>query len=170
MSAKTKVIQQLLTLLGFSAVATSCEFVGAPEYGCPSADYVFNVEVKDVATDTPIKGIRVGAVNRYKQQVYNPVTGAYEPTGVIVADTLSASYTSNSGKATIKYTGFPTNNHEIVAVDVDGDKNGGTFAPASVELFISHDDYEDGDDNWHEGTATTDVTIKLSRQEPQSEE
>lgn len=52
-----KFVRWIMALLGFSAVANSCD---APAmYGCPSADYNFDIEVLNAEDDSPITGIRV---------------------------------------------------------------------------------------------------------------
>ena len=120
-------------------------------YGTPSANYVLNVEVRNVENNYPINGIRVSVIRRYDD--------ASQP------DTLHRKKTDEDGLAKLQFRNFPTNTHEIVAEDVDGSENGGTFSSASTEIVFTASDYEGEKDFWFQGTATKDVTIKLSKTE-----
>jgi len=159
MSTKTKVIQQLLTLLGFSAVATSCEFVEAAEYGCPSADYVFNVDVKDADTDAPIRGMRVSVIQRHTR--YNPSTQSEQ----VVIDTLGVAETNAEGRAFVNLERvWPDSTHEVAADDLDGDANGGHYSTVSTEVVTEKDDYENPG-SWYSGKATHNVTLRTTKQQ-----
>lgn len=154
---KSKLALKLLSLLGFSSIATACDddfnhFTPQPPmYGTPSANYVLNVEVRNVENNYPINGIRVSVIRRYDD--------ASQP------DTLYRKKTDEDGLAKLQFRNFPTNTHEIVAEDVDGSENGGTFSSASTEIVFTASDYEGEKDFWFQGTATKDVTIKLSKKE-----
>lgn len=162
-----KFVRWILGILGFSTAATSCELIEdvvlAPAmYGCPSADYVFNVEIEDMEGDTPINGVRVSVVERGQRQYWNSELGIdyYEP----YIDTLAVGVTAQDGKVMLKYNGFPRDKHEIVADDVDGAENGGNYASASVEVLVEKEDYKNpGNNGWYSGTATSDVTLRLSK-------
>lgn len=163
----SKFVKWLLGVLGFSSVATSCDVVddifgfGAAMYGCPSADYVFNVEVEDLESGDPIEGIRVSAVERGTRERWDSETGNSYAESYI--DTLAVSTTSADGKVMLRYNTFPRNEHEIVADDVDGTENG-DYASAAVGVTIDSDDYNDeGENGWYQGTATQDVTLKLTK-------
>lgn len=163
---KSKVVKWLLGVLGFSSMTTSCDVVedifgiGVAMYGCPSADYVFNVEVEDLKTGSPVKGIRVSAVERGTRERWDSETGIYYPEDYI--DTLAVGVTSSEGSVMLKYNTFPHNEHEIVADDVDGEKNG-NYASAAVEVTVDSNDYKDeGENGWYQGTATNEVTLKLA--------
>ncbi len=165
---KNRFVKWLFGVLGFSSVATSCETIEvifrgpAVMYGCPSADYVFNVEVEDLESGNPIEGARVSAVERGTREMWDGETGTSYPENYI--DTLAVGITSAEGKVTLKYNNFPVNKHEIVADDIDGEANGGEYNSSSVELTIDSNDYEDGGENgWYKGTATNDVTLKLTK-------
>ena len=124
-------------------------------YGTPSADYVFNVDVKDVENNAPIEGIRVSVIRRY---LTNSV-----PTQI---DTLTHSLTDNEGKVTLSLNTWPESSFEIAADDIDGAENGGEFSTASTTITIDSKDYKNpGESGWFQGTATKDVTIKLSKTE-----
>lgn len=155
----SRVIRWLLGILGFAGF-TSCD-IGAEMYGCPSADYVFNVEVKDIETDSPIKGIRVSAVERGERQYWDSESNLSQYEQYI--DTLAIGTTSADGKLTLKYNSFPCNERELVADDVDGEANG-SYASASVTITFDSKDYEGkGGNGWYSGTATENVTLKLSK-------
>lgn len=166
---KTKVLQKLFALLGFSAVANSCELIDGIGgggmvcmYGCPSAYYVFNAEVSDKDSDEPIEGIRVSVLERGQRQYWDSETGmaTYEP----YCDTLAVEHTGADGKTTLHIMQFPTENHEVVFDDVDGAENGGEYASAAVKVITEDDDYkEPGENGWYSGTATHQVAVKLSK-------
>lgn len=159
MSTKTKAIQRLLTLLGFSAVATSCESMFQVMYGTPSAGYIFNVDVKDAHTNAPINGMRVSIIRR--MAYYNTETGSYDNESI---DTLAWKLTNGQGKATLSINDFPTSLHEIAADDIDGAGNGGHYSTASTEVVTEKDDYENpSKDGWFDGTATHNVTLKITK-------
>ena len=159
---KSKIALKILSLLGFSTAVASCEIViewgggGAVcMYGTPSADYVFNVDVKDVENNAPIEGIRVSVIQRY---LTNSV-----PTQI---DTLTHSLTDNEGKVTLSLNTWPESSFEIAADDIDGAENGGEFSTASTTIAIDNKDYKNpGEHGWYRGTATKNATIKLSKKE-----
>ena len=156
---KSRVVRWLMGILGFAGF-TSCD-IGAAMYGCPSADYVFNVEVKDVETDSPIGGIRVSAVERGERQYWDSESNLsqYEQ----YTYTFAVGTTSADGKLTLRYNTFPHNQHEFVADDVDGEAKG-SYASASVTINLRSSDYEGKSNNgWYSGTATEDITLKLSK-------
>lgn len=154
---KSKLLKFLMALLGFGAFS-SCgggpDMYGcpmpAPEYGCPYAEYNFDVDVVDSENDAPIEGIRVSVVQRYITNELNNV------------DTLATGLTSAEGKVRLQYGSFPTNQHELVADDVDGEANG-AFDSASVVVTTSESDYANGEGPWYEGQATEEITIKLNK-------
>jgi len=152
---KSKLLKFLMVALGFGAY-TSCDGpdmygcpMPAPEYGCPYAEYNFDVDIVDSENDAPIEGIRVSVVQRYITNELNNV------------DTLATGLTSAEGKVRLQYGSFPTNQHELVADDIDGAENG-SYDSASVVVTTNSDDYTDGE-GWYNGTATTEVTLKLNK-------
>lgn len=163
---KSKVVKWLLGVLGFSSITTSCEVVEdiirgpVAMYGCPSADYVFNVEVEDLESGNPIEGIRVSAIERGVRDRWDEAGNIYpEP----YIDTLAVGVTSAEGMVTLSHNSFPRDKHEIVADDVDGEKNG-DYASAAVEVTVDSNDYKDeGENGWYQGTAINDVTLKLAK-------
>jgi putative lipoprotein (rSAM/lipoprotein system) len=146
-----KLIRWILGILGFSTVATSCEIIdeigGGGEvcmYGCPSADYVFNVEVLDSESHAPIEGIKLDISGYSNEYEYSSVT------------------TSADGKATLRLNAFPKNSHTLLVEDVDGEENG-SYNSTSVIVSTDSNDYKNpGEYGWYEGTATHDVLIEMT--------
>lgn len=161
-----KFFKWALGVLGFSTVATSCEVIDdigrgpVAMYGCPSADYVFNVEIEDIENGRPIEGIRVSAVERGEREHWDESGNYYT---VPYIDTLAVGRTSDIGRVTLSYNVFPRDKHEIVADDIDGAENG-DYSSTSVEIDINKESYEEpGEYGWYWGTAAADVTIKLDK-------
>lgn len=166
-----KFFKWALGVLGFSTVATSCELIDdiggggmVCMYGCPSADYVFNVDVADKESNAPIEGIRVSVLDRGVREYWNEEMGTTEPKPY--CDTLAVGTTGADGKLLLNYNGFPAYSHELAFDDVDGEENGGLYASASTTLNHESDDYENpGENGWYSGTATQNVSVKLSKKE-----
>lgn len=164
---KNRFLRWIFGVLGFSTVATSCEQIEkiggggmVCMYGTPSADYVFNIDVVESKNDTPIKGIRVSAIEKIEYQYWDSETGIV--TYYTVTDTLTTATTDANGKVVLNTNTFPRDKHTIVADDVDGEANG-AFNSASIILTTDSDDYKDpGSNGWYNGTATHNVTIKLN--------
>lgn len=166
---KGKVVKWILGILGFSSVATSCDTIDniidgpVAMYGCPSADYVFNVDIVDNKSNAPIEGIRVSAISEIEHQYWDSETGmaAYET----IIDTLARGTTDANGKVVLNVNSFPRDKHTIAADDVDGAENG-NYNSSSVVLTTDNDDYKNpGNSGWYSGTATHEVTLKLSPKE-----
>ena len=106
-----RLIYILLGLLGF----TSCEhFIGAVEYGTPNVSFSLKARVVDEA-GVPIQGIEVRTEDgRYFD--YN--TGFSDYQGVI------------SGFVHL----HPSEIHNIVFEDVDGEYNGGVYETVTVNI------------------------------------
>ncbi len=152
---KSKILKFLMVTLGFGAY-TSCDGpdmygcpMPAPEYGCPYAEYLFNAEVKDGETDTPIKGIRVSVIEKHSEQF---------------TDTLAVGLTQADGKVRLQVGRMPTDKHTLVADDVDGEANGGKYNSTSTVITTDDDDYTGGSGAWDQGTAEHNVTISLSKE------
>ena len=164
---KSRVVKWLLGVLGFSSMTTSCETIEdifrgpVAMYGCPSADYVFNVDVVDSENDAPIKGIRVSAIEKREQQYWDSETG--RATYDTLIDTLARGVTDANGRVVLNTNTFPHDKHTIVADDVDGEQNG-SFHSSSVVLTTTSEDYKNPSSNgWYEGTATQNITLKLNK-------
>lgn len=150
---KSKLLKFLMAALGFAGYTAcdgpdmyGCPPVSAPEYGCPYAEYMFDIGVADSENDMPIEGIRVSAIQRIDESY---------------TDTLARGTTSAEGKVRLEFEAFPTNKHELVADDIDGADNG-SYDSASVIITTSQDEYTDGE-GWYEGSATEEITIKLNK-------
>lgn len=163
---KCKFIKWLLGILGFSSLTTSCETLGdiilqPAMYGCPSADYVINVEVEDIESGDKVEGIRVSAIDRQYRDVWDEETGRTQTE--ILTDTLARGFTSADGQITLQYTSFPREKHLIVAEDMDGEVND-NYSTVGVTVNVDNDDYKNPDNSgWYKGTATKDITIQLSK-------
>jgi putative lipoprotein (rSAM/lipoprotein system) len=161
-----KFVKWALGVLGFSAMTSSCEKIDdiigddmVCMYGCPSADYVFNIEVEDKDSGDKLEGVRVSTLRRYEVTDWgtegNPTTTQ--------VDTLARGITDKDGKLVLSYNVFPVESLEVVADDIDGQENG-DYASAAVVMKINNDDYKNpGEYGWYKGTATKDVTIKLQK-------
>lgn len=126
----------LLGMLGFSACRGDLPLM----YGCPHADYIIKGKVTN-ETDKPISGI----------EVRSPLYEGH-------ADTL---YTDKNGEFTYKRENFPNEDIPLLFSDIDGDANGGSFAPDSISVSFKGVKLEGGDGDWYEGKAEKTVTIKL---------
>lgn len=129
-------------------------------YGTPSASYVFNVDVKDADTNTPIEGMRVSVVREIS--LYNQETGKHD---IEALDTLAYEFTNDKGKAILFLDrDLPTSSHLIIADDIDGAGNGGHYSTASTEVVTEKEDYENpSKDGWFDGTATHNVTFSITK-------
>lgn len=156
-----KFVRWIMALLGFSAVANSCAFDAPAMYGCPSADYNFDIEVLNAEDDSPITGIRVSAITSKENMYWDNTTGmaTYET----VTDTLCRGYTTSNGKVQLIFNEFPLNEHTIVADDVDGSANGGKFTSERTTITLNNDDYDNpGNHGWYRGEASASATLKLT--------
>lgn len=161
---KNNLLAKLIGILGFSTVATSCELIeeigGGGQvcmYGVPSANYVFNADVVDKDTDQPIEGIRVSAI--IERQYWDSSTNMAD----YQIDTLAKGLTGADGKVVLEFSAFPEKKHTIAFDDIDGSENGGKYASVAVDVKSEGDDYEDSVDMWNQGTATHDVSVKLTK-------
>lgn len=160
-----KFIRKIISILGFSTVATSCELIEeiggggmVNMYGTPSADYVFNAEVKDKDNDQPIEGIRVSAI--VEHQYWDSSATAEQ----IITDTLAKGFTDSDGRVVLNINDFPKSKHTLAFDDVDGTENGGDYASVEIDVTTDSKDYKNpGENGWYSGTATHDVSVKLSK-------
>lgn len=150
----SKITRWILSLLGFSSVATSCEVIAESTgggmvcmYGTPTADYVFNIEVVDDQTGEPVPMI---------------LTSAYEG-GYKEDYQLDSRLTNEQGKATLTFQEFPSGSHTIVTEDIDGPDNGGDYQKTSTTITTNSDDFVEPNGAWYSGTATHDITIRLMK-------
>ncbi|MDD2292626.1 MAG: radical SAM-associated putative lipoprotein [Bacteroidales bacterium] len=141
-----KVLALLLGMLGVS----SC--VMKVMYGTPYADYNISGKVKQ-PSGAPIVGAKVviGQVSD---------TGTYN-SGLSVFDTLS---TDRDGRYVFNRDEWPATHLRIIAMDTDGDLNGGTFKRDSID--ITDIQFEGKSGSWYSGKLTlTDVDITLKKEE-----
>lgn len=156
----SKIIRWILSLLGFSSVATSCEVISESTgggmicmYGTPTADYVFNIEVVDDQTGEPVPMILTSAYD-YNNSEYQ----------------LDSRMTNEQGKATLSFQEFPSGSHTIVTEDIDGPDNGGDYQRTATTIKTNSNDFVEPNGAWYSGTATHDITIRLVKKAEDVEE
>lgn len=144
----SRIITGLLALLGFAA----CEpGNGRVEYGQPHADFEVKGKVTDVDGD-PIQGIKISAKWADAYDYHNPSVT-----------------TDSSGKYTLNdpYWWPDSGEIEVIAEDVDGEENGGSFATKIETITVKDSDYTGGSGGWYEGklSKTADFTLELDDDE-----
>ena len=85
----------------------------------------------------------------------------YRPYGEDIphADTL---YTDSKGEFNYSFNGFfRSDNIPLLLTDIDGEQNGGSYAPDSVSVSFKDVDVTGGDGGWYLGEATKEITIVL---------
>ena len=131
----------LLPILGVSAVGCNTVYQTADEYGTPYADFEIKGKVTDASTSGPLQGIEVSALDSDAVpmvSVTTDVEGRFELTGSF----------------------FPAESIVIRANDIDGEENGGLFAPATITVQL---DRSAGGDGWYSGKYTAEnVFVTLS--------
>ncbi len=151
-----------LFLMLLSAIGlTSCDFIlnllPIPKcmYGTPSADYKISGKIKD-ESGNGINQVRVVVGSAQK----NTSSVIYDYP-FIPYDTL---YTDSKGNYSfVREREFPAATLRIIAEDVDGDENGGTFLKDSLDIKMK---YTGGDDSWYSGKAVLDnqdITLKKEK-------
>lgn len=155
-----KILAGLLGLLGFSScegIFISPDMYGpppAPEYGVPYAEFTLRGSVSDEAQKKPVENIQV-VLKPYKEHNY-------------MNDTV---YTDKDGKYLFNpQDAFGWEKIQIIAEDIDGEENGGSFAPKTEQLDMADVDFTNGD-NWYlgSGEATVDFTLEPAG-EPENDE
>ena len=123
----------LIGLLGFSVACTK----GSPaEYGTPSADFIVNGVVENLASQ-PIPNIKV--VARW-----------------------DSTYTAIDGKFSLKNKVSPTDQSFLVKVsDIDGAANG-NYQNKDTTIVFTNNTYTNGDGHWYRGKVEKSVIIKLT--------
>lgn len=107
-----KIITLLFALLG---IGTGCEKpLPVPEYGVPAADFIIKGKVTDKESKKPIKNIAV-----IRKTEVSPIGN----------DTVR---TNARGDFELRFTAFPGEDNRIFAEDLDGEDNGGVYAPESA--------------------------------------
>ena len=135
----SKLIAKILMLCGISLTCTAC-------YASVHADFELKGHVVD-GDGYPVEGIEVSI---YRKGSEYPLTR----TGI----------TDQSGDYTI-VDGFwmDDGSFKVVAKDVDGDLNGGSFVTASVAIVIKESDFEGGKGSFYLGkvSKTADFILIL---------
>lgn len=142
-----KILTAFFTILG---TVIGCDFFEPKcEYGTPSADFIIKGKVTDKETQAPINNIAI--IRKTETSPYGN-------------DTVK---TDSNGEYELKFTYFPTVNHRIFAEDLDGDQNGGDYAPDSLKLNSSQmKKIKKGDGSWYAGAfEKKDVNFKLEKYE-----
>jgi len=168
-------INGIFALLGFASCTTGTApwdepkpMYGPPvaaEYGVPSATYRFIGQVGS-ENEEGIPGIRVAV------KMSTPMSGAYvEKNGKMVpyvweyADTL---FTDAEGKFVREYAllrDIETIPQDVLVTveDVDGEENGGTYAPQKgIPLEVKQ--LDEGDGRWNMGTYESQADIKMKKE------
>lgn len=127
----------------------------APEHGVPSISY----QVKGVVTDeagNPLAGIAM----KLKDDYMNPAfKDPYVQLDSVGTDENGA-YASHFVNDTQIRDGLV-----IIAEDVDGEENGGLFAPDTLRLIdMEKKKVAEGDDEWDSGTWELKGDLKLKKQ------
>ena len=143
----------ILSLLGFNG----CDIIFPVEYGMPYATFAVKGTVKAEDTGNPIEGIKV--------KVRQHVDGREDENGKPYYTEFE--FTSDKdGKAEGSFTEWPdVKDIEIAFEDVDGEENGGWFAPDTLRgKDIRIDLEEDEKSGWHTGTYNISFEEKLKKQ------
>ena len=136
-----KIIIVLLAILG---VFNSCR--QPDEYGTPYADYELKGTVTDAETSNPIKNIRV-IHQRYRDTIY----------------------TNAEGKYAFVYNGDLIEYLNLKFEDIDGEENGGYFAPQEIAVKFTQADRVEKGKGWYEGKYVKTQNIELERVLPAPE-
>ena len=143
----TAVCAAVLGALGFTACGWQADMYGVPvpDYGVPTATF----RVRGVVTDeenNPMEGIRVAVSDREgwdSDTVYTSADGEFETRDMSVGSVESV---------------------RAVLTDVDGEENGGTFAPDTVKFEeMKVDTIREGSGRWDEGEYDLSFERKLKR-------
>lgn len=148
---KTRLLSGLLSLLGFSGIAASCnseEYQSAGEYGTPYARFTFKGTVTDAEAHSPLESIRV--ISR----------SAEAPE---LTDTV---YTDRAGAYLMEFEHiFPNVEKVELRADAQERENGILFEEARHTIIITEEDYTGRGEgsSWNHGTVTKSVDFALER-------
>ena len=141
----------ILSFLGF----TGCDAIDdivypKPEYGMPHAKFTIIGDVKAEDTGNPIKGIVV----KFRQ---NPDEFEFRDRAEFKTD--------KDGKINATFTDWPeAENIELTFEDIDGEDNGGFFAPDTLRQKDLHIEFvEDKKSSWHKGDYTITFEAKMKQ-------
>ena len=145
-------LSTLLVLLGFS----SCDKLGALEYGSPYVDFQVKGQVTD-ESGRPIEGIRVTVENEtYGFSVNHDGVWKYS-----FADTV---YTDADGRFVSREINDGSIYGKIFFEDIDGPANG-SFLPDSANLEDLERKQIEDEDGWYNGKFEVNVQQELEREE-----
>ena len=149
----SKLIARLLAMLGFGAAAVGCE--GLLMYGSPYSEFDLNGRVTDEA-GSPVRDIKI---------VLKPDADSEHEMGVAISDA------NGVFRIYLEHDGGRRSGVAVIAEDIDGDKNGGEFAPQTLEIEIEPSEYKGGDGDWDDGrvTKTAEFTLTLKSQGDENE-
>ena len=142
----------ILSLLGLSG----CEdvFYGPVEYGVPSAGFKLTGTVKSEVTGEPVKDIVVKFRNNVDGTRFHEVI---------------ETKTDGDGRVETSFTDWPIYNEvQITFEDVDGEENGGAFAPDTLRnKDLNIELKEDKKSGWFKGNYTIGFEAKLKVSKPE---
>ncbi len=154
MNLTSRLIAGILALLGFSGchISINDDDGGMYMYGTPTARFEIKGRVTDRAGD-PVKDI--------KMIVKSPGNSEYE---------LGVGITNSFGYYSVDGIWPGGQSLNVVAEDIDGDKNGGEFATKDRMIRIESTDYVGGE-GWNRGKVikTADFTLAIKPQEGETE-
>lgn len=137
----------LLMLFGFPG----CDRIHTDMYGTPHSKYTIKGKVTN-ESNVPIPKIQI--CSPYGENV------SY-------ADTL---YTDGKGEFSYTFDGFfREDNIPLLLSDIDGEANGGNFAPDSVSVSFKDVEVTGGDGGWYLGEATKNVAIVLKEKKEEEQ-
>lgn len=145
-------LSTLLVLLGFS----SCDKLGALEYGSPYVDFQVKGQVTD-ESGKPIEGIRVTIENEtygFSVNQDNMWKHSFADTVYTDADGRFASHEIEAGYI----------HGKIFFEDIDGPANG-SFLPDSANLEDLEQKQIEDEDGWYNGKFEVNVQQELEREE-----
>ena len=144
----------ILSFLGFGG----CDniIIGPKEYGMPHATFAIKGTVKADDTGNPVEGIKV----KFRQHLDE----MEDENGKPFYREIEFS-SDKDGKAETSYSEWPdVGDVEITFEDVDGEANGGFFAPDTLRgNDIKIEFKEDKKSNWHRGTYNISFEEKLKK-------
>jgi putative lipoprotein (rSAM/lipoprotein system) len=145
----------ILSLLGFNGCEENI-FIGPVEYGMPHGTFVVKGTVEAEDTGAPVEGIKV----KFRQHV----DGREDENGKPYYEEIEFS-SDKDGKAETSFTQWPdVNDIEFTFEDVDGEENGGYFAPDTLrgkDIKVTLE--EDKKSTWNKGTYNLSFAARLKK-------
>lgn len=140
--------------MGFAVVAASCgdeETKDICEYGVPHVNFSLKGKVTDSETGSAIEGIQV------KLTIPNEQDNHFEGNNIVLSGG------DGSYDISLLYLWPQAYSFEVEASDIDGEDNGGYFAPAVYVVEVAKDDFQNGSGSWYEGLAEKELNISLDK-------